>query len=319
MKYNLLFWTVLTSSIISGCALTTETIDIPYVSTQSVSRIQDATQITVQVQTQDMRLDKSKVSSKKNGYGMELAPILANEKIDVTFRRAIESELTNRGFQLSPQAQVQINADISRFYNDHKTGFFAGDSIADLDMVVVVKSISGEQLYHRQIAAQGTEPNIQLMTGENASLALRKALKNGMDILFNDNTFITALLSSKNRNKSSLISNLSAPTPEEFEKTIPKTASDDEIALINFFDKIPANWPQKHYYETDEYRYWSIPSEILSDQNEAVISSKNKADSILAKEFPTLSIKYETTHMEVVKYNNKYRSWRLVRVPRVPK
>ena len=109
------------------------------------------------------------------------------------------------------------------------------------------------------------------------------------------------------------------PNPLDFEKTIPKIASENDIAITNYFDKIPENWPQKHYYETDEFRYWSIPSDILKDQNDAILSSKNKADLILAKEFPNKqvnSIKFETTHMEVVKYNDKYRSWRLVRVSR---
>lgn len=322
MKKLLFLVLCLFSLILSGCALTTETVDIPYISNAVVSRIQDANQITINVQTQDIRLDKSKVSSKKNGYGMELAPILSNEKVDVIFKRAIETELTNRGFQLSPQSMVQINADISRFYNDHKTGFFAGDAVADLDMIVIVKSATGNQLYHRQIATQGIEANTQLMTGENASLALRKALKNGIDTLFNDNTFITALLSSKNQSKGVANTFVNSPSPQEFEKTIPKIASDEELALTNYFDKIPESWPQKIYYETDGYRYWSIPSEVLTDQNEAVLSSKNKADVILSKEFPDKplsSINYETTHMEMVKYNGKYRSWRLVRVPRVQK
>ncbi len=113
-----------------------------------------------------------------------------------------------------------------------------------------------------------------------------------------------------------------APSPQEFEKTIPKIASDDELALTNYFDKIPENWPQKIYYETDEFRYWSIPGETVTDQNEATLSSKNKADIILSKEFPDKplsAINYETTHMEMVKYNGKYRSWRLVRVARVQK
>jgi|GEM_PF-606299 len=108
-----------------------------------------------------------------------------------------------------------------------------------------------------------------------------------------------------------------APSPKEFEKTIPKIASNEELALTNYFDKIPENWPQKIYYETDEFRYWSIPGEIVTDQNEATLSSKNKADIILSKEFPNKpinTINYETTHMELLKYNGKYRSWRLVRI-----
>jgi hypothetical protein len=112
-----------------------------------------------------------------------------------------------------------------------------------------------------------------------------------------------------------------AISPQEFEKTIPRNVTDDELAVTRYFDKIPENWPQKNYYETEDFRYWSIPSDIVNDQNEATISSKNKADMILAKEFPAKSlgeIHYETTHMEMINHNNKYRSWRLVRIARNP-
>ena len=57
-------------------------------------------------------------------------------------------------------------------------------------------------------------------------------------------------------------------------------------------------------------------SEFLTQIETAV--TKNDAIEI-AKEFPNKqvnSIKFETTHMEVMKYNDKYRSWRLIRVSR---
>ena len=57
------------------------------------------------MQVNDQRQDKSnKVSSKKNGYGMEMAPILANEDVTVTIRRAIEQELQSRGFSIGNEA-----------------------------------------------------------------------------------------------------------------------------------------------------------------------------------------------------------------------
>jgi uncharacterized lipoprotein len=63
-------------------------------------------------------------------------------------------------------------------------------------MSVVVKSKSGGPLYSKQIVAQGKEPNIQLMSGNNARLALDRALENGMSMLFGDQAFLSALISS---------------------------------------------------------------------------------------------------------------------------
>lgn len=182
---------------LSGCALTTDRVDLKYNPQQGVAQIPGANNVTVNVQVADQRQDKNKVSSKKNGFGMEMAPILASEDVAVTVRKAIEQELRARGFQLgSDSALVQIAADLTRFYNDHKMGFFAGDAVADLNMSVTVKSRKGDLLYTRQVIAQGIEPNTQIMSGENARLALNRALENGMKSLFDDQVFLAALVAS---------------------------------------------------------------------------------------------------------------------------
>jgi len=182
---------------LSGCALTTEQVELNYTQQAGVSRIAGADAVSVNVQVTDQRLDKSKVSSKKNGYGMEMAPITAAEDVAVTVRKAIEKELQARGFQLgSDAALVRIAADLTRFYNDHKMGFFAGDAVADLNMSVIVKSNSGVLLFSKQIIAQGMEKNTQLASGNNAKIALERALESGMKTLFDDQAFLSALRAS---------------------------------------------------------------------------------------------------------------------------
>lgn len=126
---------------------------------------------------------------------MEMGSIVTVEDIAITIRKAIEQELRERGFQLdSDTALVQINAGLTRFYNDHKTGFFSGEAVADLNMSITIKSKSGDLLYARQVVAQGIEQNTQLMTGNNARLALNKALETGMRSLFEDKTFLAVLI-----------------------------------------------------------------------------------------------------------------------------
>ena len=61
-------------------------------------------------------------------------------------------------------------------------------------MSVTVKNKSGNIFYTRNLITQGVEANIQLMTGENARLALDKALGSGVKLLFEDTAFIAALL-----------------------------------------------------------------------------------------------------------------------------
>lgn len=70
---------------LSGCALTIDRIDLQYKQQQQgVSQTPGANNVSVNVQVADQRQEKSKVSSKKNGFGMEMAPILATEDVTVT-------------------------------------------------------------------------------------------------------------------------------------------------------------------------------------------------------------------------------------------
>jgi uncharacterized lipoprotein len=180
-----------------GCALTTAKIDLQYVPQTGVAKIEESKSIVVNVQVNDNRMEKVKVSSKKNGYGMEMAQIIPVEEVSTTFKKAIECELKSRGFSLgNNDALVSIDADLTKFYNDFKMGFFSGDAIAELNLGVTVKNKKGDLVFSRQIVSQGIEPNIQITGGENARLALEKALTEGMQKLFTDKTFISALLKS---------------------------------------------------------------------------------------------------------------------------
>lgn len=177
-----------------GCAFTTETIDVSYIPEPGVSKIDGAETVSVAVDVSDSRPDKSKVSSKKNGYGMETAPILANEEVAATVRRALTQEISARGFASGKSpSDLEISAVVNRLYNDHKLGFFSGDAVAEFGMSVKVLGASGKTLFSREIVSQGTEPNTQLATGNNAKLALDRALASGIKTLFSDPAFIAVL------------------------------------------------------------------------------------------------------------------------------
>lgn len=181
-----------------GCALTTDRVALEYRPMAGVQTLKEAEGITVLVSVNDLRTDKTKVSSKKNGFGMEMAPIIAEEDPALTIKRAFETEFKARGFKIGSEALVLIHSDVTRFWNDHKTGFFAGDSVADLNMTVLVKNKTGDKiLYTKQVSAQGLEPNIQIQGGNNAKLALDKALANGLRQLFEDTMFLDSIVKAK--------------------------------------------------------------------------------------------------------------------------
>ena len=192
-----LLFLLVASLWLSGCAAMTETIELSYNSHLDITKAPRASDVVVSVKANDQRQDIDNIVSwKKNLFGMKLAPIMTGELVTVTLRRAIEQELRSRGFTIGSEASVFIVADLTKFWNDFKFGFFAGDSSAELSMTISVQDKNENVLYSKYILAEGTEENIQLMNGKNARLALEKALANGVKLLFGDPAFMPALLGS---------------------------------------------------------------------------------------------------------------------------
>lgn len=109
-----------------------------------------------------------------------------------TVRAGLEPELAKRGFQIALQSIV-VDVSIRRFYNDFKTGFLAGDAVADFDATVTVLNASGMPAFSQSYFAQGVEKDIQLMTGDNARSALIKAMGEGVRKIVNDPALIEAV------------------------------------------------------------------------------------------------------------------------------
>ena len=136
-----------------------------------------------------------KWATKKIGvFNRAIIPILAETPVEITFRQAIEVELTNRGFRVTEeQTNTQVTVNLNRFYNEFNE--YSGLAVAELQMLVTVKSNSGTQTYTKQIVAQGFD-QVARLTAENAIQPLSKALRNGVEILFGDPDFVPGLLSS---------------------------------------------------------------------------------------------------------------------------
>ncbi len=188
---------LLSISLLTGCALTTAQIPLSYIPQCNVSKLSGTENITVTVVVHDQRDNKNSVGAKKNGFGMDMAPIVATNDVTTLFKSAIETELINRGFKLGTSNVVSVVAELNKFYNDFKVGFWAGDAVAEVTMNILIKNQNGEITYSKIISGNGKEPNIQLASGENAMLALNAALKDALDKMFNDSDFTVTLLKVK--------------------------------------------------------------------------------------------------------------------------
>jgi len=178
----------------SGCALTVDEIDVPYEGLANLTVVEGAENVKVSVTETDKRtVYKDRVGAKKNGYGMEMAAIVATNDIAKTFSDAVRFELENLGFKIGDGGKV-VTVELIRFYNDFKMGMFAGDAVADGLINVVVSNPQGDVLFSSSYEGGSINQNIQLATGGNAQTALVGAMADIVSKIAYDKNLHAALL-----------------------------------------------------------------------------------------------------------------------------
>ncbi len=181
--------------VVGGCALTREEVALEY-KKQSYEKISGAEKVRLSVNTNDLRANKERISCKKNGYGMEMADIAATNDVPKLLKDAIEEALVSKGFVVAP-GEIQIVADLSKFYNDFKTGFFSGAAVAEISITLQVKKKDGNVAFVKPVLGVGNLPSIQIMNGSNAKESLELAMVDTVNKIVNDKEFIDSLLALK--------------------------------------------------------------------------------------------------------------------------
>jgi len=177
---------------LTGCAISTDKIDLAYSLRGARDKVPGAEAVAVNLQIKDDRAVKDKVGKKMNGYGMEMGAIVSRNDVPGLVQGAILSELDARGFAHGDS--VSVTGDLNKFWNHFTIGFFAGDSLAEISLTVTVKDHAGQILFVKTIDEEGKEPNVQVAGGHNAKPALQMALWKAIDDLFADPAFIPAIL-----------------------------------------------------------------------------------------------------------------------------
>lgn len=177
----------------SGCALTTDRIDVPYQPAGAVAPVAGASASTVSVASQDARSAyRDRVSTKKNGYGMEMAPILATNDIPQTVAGALTQTLTAEGYRIG-LGHAAMAIDVLRFYNDFKIGIFSGDALADVELMVTIRDPASNIVFSRNYVGQGKEADVMMASGSNARAALIKAFQNAVNSIASDQALHAAI------------------------------------------------------------------------------------------------------------------------------
>lgn len=178
--------------LLTGCAFTTDKIELSYKLRGARDKIAGAEMVPVEVTITDNRRVRDRVGKKMNGYGKEMGAIVSTTDVTELVKQAIETELAQRGF-LHGNA-VLVSGDLNVFYNRFKRGTWSADAVATIDLKLEVKHPGGNALYSRDLAVEGAETSIQMASGHNAKAALETALWKAMDDLFGDPAFCAAIL-----------------------------------------------------------------------------------------------------------------------------
>jgi len=186
---------VIAIATLDGCAASKDYISVNYTPQMNVIALGGAEYVSVHVDVSDVRSVHDRVGSKKNGYGMEMAAIVATNDVPTLVKTSIEQELKNRGFNLA-EGDVTVLVELSKFLNDFKVGMWSGDAIAELTMSVQIKKSDGNIVYSKLVNGEGEKLKIQLASGKNAEVALEGALQNAVLRLFSDPSFTDGLLKS---------------------------------------------------------------------------------------------------------------------------
>ncbi len=130
-----------------GCAFTTETIHIDYPAPVSVEKVKGAESIKVKVEVKDLRPNPTREVAKKiNGFGAETAPIFNDEDVLPLVKRAVEAELRARGYDLEG-GKVPLQIELLTFVHRYNSGFFSGDSQAEVSLLVRIRDAQGREVY----------------------------------------------------------------------------------------------------------------------------------------------------------------------------
>ena len=180
--------------LLNACALTVDTIDVEYKPDVAAKVLPDAKSVVVNLDVQDVRTSyQDRVSSKKNGYGMEMAAIVSKRDVRSMVIDAFRTELKLRGFSVG-ESPVSVQTNIHKFYSDFKVGFFSGESVGEVTFFVQVQGLDSKPFHANTYTGEGEITDVVLMGGENAKKSIELAFATAVQKVMTDERFIQAIL-----------------------------------------------------------------------------------------------------------------------------
>ncbi|MCR9240922.1 MAG: YajG family lipoprotein [Rhodobiaceae bacterium] len=179
-------------TLLAGCALSEDKVALRYVPTTSSASVEAAKGLQINLDVVDARTTNRTVISRKiNGYGMEMAAIRATQNPTELVERALKQELRSRGFDVG-NSGLSVTAKLNEFYNQYEVGFFTGSAVSN----VVVHILVGDTVapsFDKTFSANQTD-EVVLADGANAKAALEAALGKVVSEVMANPDFMNALV-----------------------------------------------------------------------------------------------------------------------------
>jgi len=168
-------WAVATAASLSACALSEDKIAIDYIPPEARPPVAGAAAVTLEVRGTDERQQyRDRVSTKKNGYGMEMARITATNDVVEVVRSGVEQGLKAEGFSIGP-GNLMVSIELQNFYNNYRVGLVSAEAVAEVAFALKLRNAAGTLLYNRFYSVANTYDGVFWMGGANAKASLEKA------------------------------------------------------------------------------------------------------------------------------------------------
>lgn len=168
---------VVAAAAVGACAIIEDKVPVDYVPDPTPrAAVPGAANVTLSLTAVDRRTQyNDRISTKKNGYGMEMARIVSTNNLVDLVRTSLEQELKAEGFRIG-DGGTSLTIELQNFYSNFKIGLFAGAAVADVTFTLKVRNTAGTLLYQNAITGNATVDNVMLASGTNAKAAVEKAL-----------------------------------------------------------------------------------------------------------------------------------------------
>src|SRR5262245_7243873 len=91
---------ILVAGLLSGCALTEDKVVIRYQAPANITVTKGADKVMITISAKEGRVsNRDRISTKKNGYGMEMAKIVSANDVVAEVSNAVRVELESLGFK----------------------------------------------------------------------------------------------------------------------------------------------------------------------------------------------------------------------------